>query len=159
MLLRGKSIVGKSTALAKLLSRHHRPIARIEAGALLARLNLASAMIDISDGLVQDLGHICQSSATGAVIWEDRLPLSREYLTLAGKAGNSFALSGGEDYELLFCARPRHRRRIERLGMRAGVKITQIGCCVPVERGITVVDYSGKVRPLHLKGHDHFRKQ
>jgi thiamine-monophosphate kinase len=158
MLLRVKSMVGKSPAMAKLLSRHHRPTARIEVGASLAKLNLAGAMIDISDGLVQDLGHICRASATGAVIWADRLPLSPEYKAMSGNAGNSFALSGGEDYELLFCARQLHRQRIERLGISAGVKITRIGCCVLVERGITVVDGSGSVKPLRLKGHDHFRK-
>jgi thiamine-monophosphate kinase len=157
--LQRKSSRSNARAITKLLARHHRPTARLGAGAILAKLNLAAAMIDISDGLLQDLGHICRSSRTGALIWEERLPLSGEYRLLAGKAGTSFALTGGEDYELLFCARPRHRRRIERLRMRAGVSITRIGCCVPTEQGIKVIDGSGKAKSLRLKGHDHFRKQ
>jgi thiamine-monophosphate kinase len=109
--------------------RHHRPTPRITAGALLARESLATAMIDVSDGLIQDLGHICKASGIGAQIWQDRLPLSRAYRKLAGRAGTRYALSGGEDYELLFCARKHDRRRIEKLQRRAMVAITRIGSC------------------------------
>jgi thiamine-monophosphate kinase len=143
---------------AQLLRRHHRPTARLGAGALLARENLATAMIDISDGLRQDLGHICQASRVGAVIWEEKLPLSRAYRALAGQAGAHYALTGGEDYELLFCARRRVRERIEGLPKRAGVAMTRIGTCVAARDGITVRDAAGKPIALRLTGHDHFKK-
>jgi thiamine-monophosphate kinase len=157
--LRKKSRPANPPAVRQLLARHHRPTPRLSAGALLAREKLATAMIDISDGLLQDLGHICKASNTGAVIWNDRLPLSAAYRALAGKNRTRFALGGGEDYELLFCARPRHRQPIEQLHGRARVKITRIGSCVAAQQGITVVDGSGKALALRLKGHDHFKKQ
>jgi len=67
-------------------------------------------------------------------------------------------LSGGEDYELLFCARRQNRARIEKLSLRAQVAITRIGACVPADRGIVVVDSSGKAVPMRTEGHDHFKK-
>jgi thiamine-monophosphate kinase len=142
--------------VAQLLQRHHQPTPRIIAGALLARQFLATAMIDVSDGLLRDLGHICQASRTGAVILDERLPLSPAYRACAARDGTRFALTGGEDYELLFCARPQNRTRIENLKRRAGVRITRIGTCVPAKKGITVIDESGKSLPIRFKGHDHF---
>jgi thiamine-monophosphate kinase len=117
---------------------------------------LAAAMIDISDGLLQDLGHICNASGIGAVIWEENLPLSRSYHMLAGKEGNLLALCGGEDYELLFCARRPRRAAILALARNTGVPITRIGACVTKREGITVLDPLGKKRSLPVWGHDHF---
>jgi thiamine-monophosphate kinase len=147
----------KREVMAQLLRRHHQPSARLSAGALLARHQLVTAMIDISDGLLQDLGHICSESGIGAVIWNQRLPLSRAYLAAAGSDNTREALSGGEDYELLFCARPRHRDRIEKLSTQAGVKFTRIGTCVAARQKITVLDECGKPLRLAIKGHDHFK--
>lgn len=144
-------------AIAHLLSRHHRPTPRITAGALLARERLATAMIDVSDGLLQDLGHICEASGVGARIWADRLPLSRAYRTLAGKAGIRCALSGGEDYELLFCARQADRGRIEKLSTRARVAISKIGTCDSARNGIVVIDAAGRRMEARAAGHDHFK--
>jgi thiamine-monophosphate kinase len=115
-------------------------------------------MIDISDGLLQDLGHICKASNTGAAIWHEQLPLSPAYLRFAAKDGTVWALCGGEDYELLFCARPRDRAQIERLQALARVKITRIGSCVPADQRITVLDHGGNPLSLPIKGHDHFKK-
>jgi len=149
----------QSGAIAQLLKRHHRPTPRLAAGALLAKRNLASAMIDISDGLIQDLGHICQASGVGANIRQDTLPLSSAFRALAGKAGMRHALSGGEDYELLFCAAPRQRQRISTLGKQAGVPITRIGVCVAAADGIKVFDTAGTEVVVKAHGHDHFKKQ
>ena len=64
---------------------------------------LATSMIDISDSLSTDLNHICEQSRVGAVIYEDRIPLSKELKKAEFKKGPlHYALSGGEDYELLF---------------------------------------------------------
>jgi len=156
-LLRRRLPARNSAAGARLLLRHHRPTPRLGAGLVLARRKLASAMIDISDGLLQDLGHICRASGTGAIIWQQSLPLSRDYLSLAGSLAASLALHGGEDYELLFCARPNKRKQIEQLSASAGVQITRIGSCVPAAQGVTVLDPAGKPVPVPHRGHDHFQ--
>ena len=148
----------KRAGAAQLLARHYRPTPRLTVGSLLARQHLATAMIDVSDGLLQDLGHICHASGTGAMIWHERVPLSRSYLELVEKIGTDFAFNGGEDYELLFTARRRQRTRIEKLSARAQVPITRIGRSVTPDHDIKVIDNSGRPLVLQLKGHDHFRK-
>jgi thiamine-monophosphate kinase len=140
-----------------LLSRHNRPVPRLRAGALLARRRLATAMIDVSDGLVQDLGHMCELSGVGAIVYEERLPLSRAYRALTRDDGTSHALTGGEDYELLFCARRQDRARLQQLESALDVPITWIGECVPARQGIKVLDSRRKPIPIRTKGHDHFK--
>jgi len=147
----------QSRAVARLLTRHHRPTPRLAAAALLAQRSLPTAMIDISDGLIQDLGHICEASHIGAIIHQDKLPLSSAYRALAGKIGMRCALSGGEDYELLFCAAQLRRKRIEKLKLPAGIAISRIGVCMPVDNGVHVVDASGKMIVVKAAGHDHFK--
>jgi thiamine-monophosphate kinase len=158
-LLKGNRPRPEQQFVAQLLQRHHQPTPRIMAGALLARQFLATAMIDVSDGLLQDLEHVCRASRTGAVIFDEQLPLSPAYRACTAKDGTRYALSGGEDYELLFCARPQNRARIENLEQRARVRITRIGTCVPAKKGIIVIDGSGKSLPIRFKGHDHFEKR
>jgi thiamine-monophosphate kinase len=155
-LLKRKSPTLRHRAAAFLLKRHHRPTPRCHIGLALARQKLAAAMIDISDGLLQDLGHICRCSMVGAVLWEANLPLSRSYHMLAGKEAQRCALSGGEDYELLFCARPAHRAAIQATARRMGVKVSRIGACVAKRRGITVLDSAGNAISLPPLGYDHF---
>ena len=149
----------RSRAVAKLLQRHRRPSPRLAAGALLAEKKLATAMIDISDGLIQDLGHICKASSVGAIVERDKLPVSMPFRALAGKIGLHYALSGGEDYELLFCAARQKRKQIESLGKQPGVPISRIGVCVPFTNGVRVIDATGREVPVKTHGHDHFRKQ
>ena len=142
---------------AYLVSRHCKPTPRVVVGETLARQRLATAMIDISDGLLQDLGHICKASGLGAEIWRDKLPLSPAYRALTGKDGTIHALNGGEDYELLFCARRRHRTRLAKLSKQAKVPITRIGRCLAAKEAIRVIDDSGKAVAIPSKGYDHFR--
>ncbi len=143
-------------AFAYLVSRHREPTPRLTTGALIARQRLATAMIDTSDGLLQDLGHICQASGVGAQVSAAKLPLSDAYRALAGRDGLHHVLNGGEDYELLFCARRRDRDRIEKLQKHSAIPITRIGSCIPARKGITVLDASG--RHLPGKGYDHFKR-
>ena len=147
----------KRPPFAALLARHHRPTPRVEAGAELAKNRLATAMIDISDGLLQDLGHICRASGVGAKIWNDCLPLSRAYNAFANKDGTLHALSGGEDYELLFCARPRDRLRVQSLAKRLRIRITRIGACERAADGLKIVDKLGRSVVVGALGHDHFK--
>jgi thiamine-monophosphate kinase len=157
-LLKSKSPQPERGPAAYLLARHHRPTPKVAVGALLARERLATAMIDVSDGLIQDLGHICKVSKIGAVLWEEKLPLSPAYRALCGKEGTRPALTGGEDYELLFCAPPRNRSRIAKLQHGADLVMTRIGTCVSAREGITVFDSAGKPLSIRAKGHDHFKK-
>lgn len=126
--------------------RHFHPIPRIEVGRFLRQRGLASAMIDISDGLSTDLGHICEESGVGAEIEIDDIPVAR-------KADLRFALHGGEDYELLFTAAAGKKvpTRI------AGVEVRQIGVVI---RGRTVWmrDKDGLKQELKPQGWEHFRK-
>ncbi len=142
-----------------LISRHLFPSARVKAGTTLARERLAKAMIDVSDGLLQDLNHLCKASGIGAVIYEEALPLSRAYRTVAGKKGPLYALTGGEDYELLFCLRRRDRNRLEKIKKRLGVPITRIGKCVPAREGTKVINRKGEQRSISVTGYDHFRNK
>ena len=154
--LQGQTMIPKGGALSRLLARHRRPMPRLTIGALLAKERLASAMIDVSDGLLQDLGHVCESSATGAVIWWEHLPLSSAYRALAEEGEVCTALTGGEDYELLFCARPQSRGRIKQLSQRTRLAITRIGTCSRDRGVISVIDESGRALPIRALGYDHF---
>ena len=140
-----------------LVRRHHRPTARVKTGMQLAKEGLARAMMDVSDGLAQDLGHICRASRTGAVVRQDRVPLSPAFGRVAGPADLACALAGGEDYELLFTASSDARKGVERVARRTGVPITHIGECVPKKHGVTLVDPRGDRVPLAAPGYQHFK--
>ncbi len=158
-LLKKKARTAAKKEYAYLISRHHFPTARLKAGVVLARRRLAKAMIDVSDGLLQDLGHICRASGVGAVIWEDALPLSRAYRSFSGRKGALYALMGGEDYELLFCARPRDRGGLEKIRKQLGVSVTRIGKCVSQSQGIKVLSGQGKPLSVSVTGYEHFKYQ
>jgi thiamine-monophosphate kinase len=132
--------------------QHFHPVPRIEAGRFLRRRKLASAMIDISDGLSTDLGHICDESGVGAEIQSEALP--RAIIgTPSRPVDLSFALHGGDDYELLFTVRPDRSipARIE------GVPVTQIGQITHGQK-IVLLDQQGIAHRLRPQGWEHFRK-
>jgi thiamine-monophosphate kinase len=156
-LLKRRMSEEKNSAASYLISRHQFPTARLKAGALLAREKLARAMIDVSDGLLQDLGHLCKASGVGAVIWQAELPLSSPYRTFAGTKGALYALTGGEDYELLFSLRPRDRTRLEKIRKRLRVPIARIGKCLPSSEGIKVINHNGEPLSIPEMGYDHFK--
>ncbi len=158
LLRKKKKGQNKAAGIAYLISRHNVPTARLKAGAILAREKLARAMIDISDGLLQDLGHLCKASGIGAAIWREALPLSRPYRDYAEPKGALYALTGGEDYELLFSLRRKDRTRLEKIQGDLGVPVTRIGTCVPSREGIKVIDQEGKPLPIPITGYDHFKK-
>lgn len=155
-LLKGRK--GKGHEADYLISRHHFPTARVKAGMVLAQEGLTKAMIDVSDGLLQDLGHLCKASRVGAVLWESALPLSPAYRALAGRKGSAYAFTGGEDYELLFSLRPKDRPRLQKIAKRLGAPVTRIGKCLPRGQGITVMSSRGKSLSFDAGGYDHFKK-
>jgi len=131
--------------------RHFHPTLRIEVGRFLMEEGLASAMIDLSDGLSTDLAHICEESGVGAEVQTSAIPCA-----IIGKPAREvdlrFALHGGEDYELLFTI-PRGKRVPNRI---AGVPITQIG---HITRGkqVFLVNREGVGSELRAQGWEHFK--
>ena len=120
-MLQGK--LEDSEARASLIERYRLPQPRLALGKALR--GIASAAIDISDGLVADLGHILEVSGVGAELRADALPLSAAARNLRG--ARDAALAGGDDYELLFTAPPERRADIEALARRLGLPLTRIG--------------------------------
>ena len=149
-------LIGKRAARGAtrkfLVERHLNPTPRIEAGLALAKLRPTPAAIDLSDGLLQDLGHILDRSRVGAEIDMSAVPISPAYLDVMGD-DLSLALGGGEDYELLFCVRPGHRE--ESLTRALGVPVHRIGRIIK-ERRTVIRDASGEVVPK-LRGWDQLR--
>jgi len=138
-----------------LMDRFLQPVARLAVGQRLAKIKPAPAAIDISDGLWQDLGHVLERSEVGAEIEAGAIPVSPAYRAVV--ADNlEFALSGGEDYELLFCLRPGHSEAA--LTRRLGVPIRRIGRIV-AGRGARLIGEIGgrKVTAPRLVGWDQLR--
>ena len=114
------------SAGAALKARFYKPAPRVDAG--LALRTLASAAIDVSDGLLADLGHICERSGCGALIDVERVPLSAELLsTFPPQIALAHALGGGDDYELCFAAPPSRAEQIDRALEATGTTATRIG--------------------------------
>ena len=119
---------------------------RVREAQRLADLTDLHAMIDLSDGLAGDLGHVCRESKCGAVLDADAVPVSPE------AAGLEAALSDGEDFELLFAVSPEQGRELLDTQPLGGVKIHRIGECVPA--GISL-RRDGKTEPLRVRGFEH----
>jgi thiamine-monophosphate kinase len=130
---------------------HFHPIPRIEAGRFLLEKGLASAMIDLSDGLSTDLAHICEESGVGAEIQAPAIPCAS-----IGKPAREvelqFALHGGDDYELLFTA-PRGKRVPSRI---AGVVVSQIGH-ITRNRHVVLMNDQGAGFEFRPQGWEHFK--
>jgi len=141
-----------------LLEPHFYPELRLRLGQWLARKRLASAMIDTSDGLSTDLGHLGEASGVGARVWADRIPPVRVPPTLRehGFDPLELALHGGEDYQLLFTVPRRLRKAIP--SSHGGVPITQIGG-ITKGRAMILVGADGRAAPLAARGWDHFRSK
>ena len=147
--------------LAELIEKHLSPIPRIAEGRLIAKNHLASAMIDISDGLMADLGHILEESHAGAKIWISQLPLSEAYRRKAPQYTSSdidLAISGGEDYELLLTTPREKGEKLLGLFRKSGLKITPIGEIVDPRYGLKLFMDDGREYRPREKGYDHFKK-
>lgn len=153
-----KLIKLKPAELKLAQQRLDRPQPRIALG--LALRGVARSMIDVSDGLVADMGHICERSKVAAVIAFERLPLSpllRRHLQ--SPVAQSALIAGGDDYELCFTAAPAKRAAVGRAALRARTKVTCIGRVIRAPEGVcSVVVVDGNGLPLRLarKGFDHF---
>ena len=113
-----------------LIMRHKRPQPRLDLGREIAIKGLASAMIDISDGLMLDLERISIKQGVGATVYVDRIPLSSNYRKRIYDFSSdlhTIAISGGEDYELLFSSPKENEEEIQKLARIQQIKITKIG--------------------------------
>ncbi|HEX3104341.1 MAG TPA: thiamine-phosphate kinase [Terriglobales bacterium] len=145
-------LFSKRKLAPKQFRQHFFPQPRIPQGRVLRARNFASSMIDISDGLSTDLNHICEESGVGAEIWETAIP--RTILGNHGEVNLRFALHGGDDYELLFTARP--GRRIP--AKISGIPLICIGKITP-GRKILIMTETGERKALQPGGWQHFRDQ
>lgn len=143
-----------------LVKRHLRPTARVKEGQWLSAGRLATAAIDLSDGLSGDLRHLCEESRVGVEVDLSAIPLSaacRAYAQARGLDPVALALAGGEDYELLFTIAPRNQARLEREAKQRGFRLTRIGTIRSARLGIRAQLPGKASRPLPVTSYEHFR--
>lgn len=128
------------------------PKPQVSLGCEISRMNLASAMIDTSDGLSVDLGHVCEESACGAEVFLERVPVSSE-LRSVQENPLELALHGGEDYQLLFTVPFDRDESVAALQDR--YRVSHIGQIISGNQ-IYSVDHDGKRKPLAEEGYQHF---
>ena len=137
------------------VGRQLRPRARMDIIHELRQLNVKpTAMIDISDGLVSDIFHLCKSSSLGVSIYEEKLPIFKETYETAAEFGidpNTCALNGGEDYELLFTLRQEDFEKIEKMD-----DIQTVGYMHHKSKGRVMVTNAGNTVELQAQGWKHF---
>ncbi len=140
---------------AALADRFRLPAPRLELGAALR--GLASCAIDVSDGLIADLGHLCEGSGLAARVAADAVPLSPagERALASPEVEIADLLAGGDDYELLFCAPASRRSTVEALGRSLDLPLTRIGA-IGRGQGVSVVDGNGRPLALERAGYRHF---
>jgi thiamine-monophosphate kinase len=146
----------ENNSVDHLLLRQLKPEPRVGWGLLLGEQGLASAMIDISDGLSSDLHHLCEESGVGALVEAARLPIDQVVTEICGRRALDplmLALHGGEDFELLFTVKPEN---ISRLPRRVdGVSVTPIGVITAASAGVRIAEGS-KIWELKPGGWQHF---
>lgn len=144
------------------LRAHLRPDPRVEFGRRVGEFGLAHSMIDVSDGLAQDLAHICEESGVAAIVDFDSAPVAREVglILKEPEAAFAFAVNGGEDFELLLTASRDNETRLFEIADDCGLKLSRIGEIVPADQDQAssrlLLRRGGEIRPLSIRGFDHF---
>jgi thiamine-monophosphate kinase len=143
-------------ALAHCLARLHTPVPCVALG--MALRGIASSAIDVSDGLVADLGHIGERSGVAVELRYAQLPRSRALKACKDeRLAQECLLAGGDDYELAFSARPDARARVESVAADLGLVLTRIGIVCAGEAGlVSVYDADGTIMQIASRGFDHF---
>lgn len=135
-------------------SRLDVPTPRVALG--MALRGIAHAAVDISDGLIGDLGHILKRSGKGATLDVDALPAGPMLSTQPQEVRRKFALAGGDDYELCFTAPVSQRDAVLRAGQKAGVLVTRVGT-IASGTGVRLVDVQGQPITMASASFDHFK--
>jgi len=153
-------VAGVPDDVRRTVSRaHRRPTPRVAEGRLVGASGAVTAMIDLSDGLATDLAHICAESGVGAEIRLAALPVdaaTRRVAEAAGADPVAWAVSGGEDYELLMAVPPERAGDLaRRIRGETGTPVTVIGEVRSAGEGLRFVDAGGRVQPMR-PGFDHF---
>lgn len=155
----GDAVIGLQMAQQEqdhaLRTRYELPTPRIALGQSL--VGVASACMDVSDGLMQDIGHICRASNLGAEIELARIPLhpaSSEWME-AGKISRTGLISGGDDYELIFTAAADQSAQIKTLSHELGIALTQVGN-ITADTNIQLNDETGAAIVMLRQGYQHF---
>lgn len=145
---------GKCEMIARLLTRHFFPEPRIKLGEKLLEKNLSKCAIDVSDGLLADLTHICKASKIKAKIQLEKIPFSPEAKKIAGK--NLLDLiTGGDDYELIFAVDPKNQKKISALAKEMGLDLTQIGQFTSSTKFVVELYDQNKKIKLTKLGYEH----
>jgi len=142
-------------SLQQAATRMHMPTPRVALGLALSGPRLAHAAIDISDGLVGDLGHILAASNIGATLNADALPAGPVLAQQTRELRRRFCAAGGDDYELCFTAPAAHRDAIIEAGHASGTAVTRVGS-IDAAPGLRWTDAQGTPLTLQLAGFDHF---
>jgi thiamine-monophosphate kinase len=144
-----------------LVQAYNTPKHRAREGHAIAHSGLAKAMIDTSDGLLADLGHICEESGVGAEIFENQLPLSEALIHEAEKTKTDpydLVLSDSDDYELIFTCAPDNIPRLRTVvASISDVPVSEIGRITKAKEKIQLVRSDGSKRAVKPSGWDHFK--
>lgn len=150
------------SSLAAIAHRMHTPAPQVALGLALSALpdtqespRRTLAAIDVSDGVLGDLGHILARSRLGATVDVDALPVGPVLARQPAKLRREFALTGGDDYELCFCAPPEWREAVRAAAAGVGVGVTLVGT-VEAEPGLRLRDREGAPYKPGSAAHDHF---
>jgi len=143
-----------------LVTAYQCPVHRTLEGHAIAKTGLANAMIDTSDGLLGDLGHICDESDVGAVLYEKNLPVSqalREFSESSGRGTLDYVLKESDDYELIITCDPEHVAGIcDAVAGVSHIPVTKIGSITANKGRIEIVGSTGDSRLVAVSGWDHF---
>ncbi|ELX10961.1 thiamine-monophosphate kinase ThiL [Janthinobacterium sp. HH01] len=144
-----------AASLQAAAARLHTPTPRVALGMLLAQQGLAHAAIDISDGLVGDLGHILGQSGVGATLDLDALPAGAVLATRETAMRRAYTAAGGDDYELCFTAPASARAQVLAAAASVATPVTRVGS-IAAAPGLRLVDAAGAALALQLQSFDHF---
>lgn len=163
LLLDGARVNESEDDLAQSAMRAHlRPEPRIAFGQRVGELGLVHSMIDVSDGLAQDLAHICEESGVAAIVDFDSAPVAREVglILKEPEAAFAFAVNGGEDFELLLTASRGNETSLFEIATDCGLKLSRIGEIIQAEQARrpspVLLRRGGEIKPLSIRGFDHF---
>jgi len=141
-----------------IMERHLKPEARIDILKILTDIKLQpSAMIDISDGLASELKHICKQSGVGATLYEDKIPIDQKTWDSARSVNmdpTTYAMNGGEDYELLFTIKQQEYEKVKNLA-----DISVIGHITAASAGINLISKNNVSAPIEAQGWDGLKKE